>query len=52
MAIDDIETPHGFLHAFVACSTAVRLGSSSILSYWSSCYSDLLRSRPAVQWWA
>ena len=24
---------HLFLHAFVACSTAVRLGSSSILSY-------------------
>ena len=35
-AIDDVETSHGFLHTFVACSTAVRLGSSLILSYWST----------------
>ena len=49
MAIDDVETSHGFLHAFVVCSTVVWLGSSLILSYWSSCYSDL--HSPAVQWW-
>ena len=33
MAIDDVETSQGFFHAFVACSTALRLGSSSMLSY-------------------
>ena len=33
MAIDDVETSQDFFHAFVACSTAVRLGSSSMLSY-------------------
>ena len=31
MAIDNVETFQGFLHAFVTCRMSVRLGSSSIL---------------------